>query len=113
MSYQTIPLTSDPNQTLEVSVTVDEEIVNLSLFVRYNEIAEYWTMKVSDQETGEVLIDSVPFLMGEDDAANILGQHEYLGIGSAYVVPITQVDTDRPDGANLGTEFVLLWGDSE
>lgn len=113
MSLQIVPLTSDPNQTLEISVTVDEEILNLSLFVRYNEIAEYWTMKVSDQATGVVLVDSVPFLMGEDGAANILGQYEYLGIGSAYIVPITQVDMDRPDGTNLGTEFVLLWGDSE
>jgi hypothetical protein len=111
MADQIIPLTSDPNQTMKTTVNVGGRNITLQLDIRYNDIAEYWVMMVTDPVTGTVLIDSVPLITGDYPAGNILGQYAYLGIGSAYVVPAATVAMDYPDDTNLGTDFVLVWSD--
>jgi hypothetical protein len=112
MSAQVVPLTSDPNQTLRTTVTVDGTARNLQLKISYNESASYWVMDVTDPATGTILLSGIPLITGEYPSANVLGQYGYLGIGSAYVVPVGSVAMDWPDAGNLGTEFVLVWGDA-
>jgi hypothetical protein len=112
MATQIIPLTSDPNQILEISLEIDQAIKKLQLEISYNAGATYWTMNVLDKNTGSYLLTSIPLITGEYPAANILGQYAYLGIGSACVVNAGSVAADWPGETNLGSEFVLCWGDS-
>lgn len=111
MASQIVPVTSAPNQAFAVSLNVDNAVLVLQLRLRFNEIAGYWTMTVADR-AGKTLVDSVPMLTGEYPAANLLQQHRYLGIGSAYVVNASGVSDPWPGPSNLGTDFILLWDDT-
>ena len=111
-SLQMIPLDSSPNQTLQTTLTVDGRNITLGITLRYNEIASYWVMTVIDPPTNEIILDSIPLITGQFPAGNILAQYSYLGIGSAYILPTSKGGRDAPDSANLGTDFVLVWGDT-
>jgi hypothetical protein len=111
MADQIIPLSSAPNQLLTVPLFIDGTTVTLRLQVRYNEIARYWVMKISDS-MGNVLVDSIPLITGNFPAANLLQQQRYLAIGSAFVVNASGVAQAYPDNTNLGTDFVLVWSDT-
>jgi len=112
MSDQIIPLTADPNQAMQVTVSVDGGSKTLDLFISYNEKATYWTMDITDSVTNESLLTGIPLVTGQYPSANMLGQFAYLGIGSAYVIPTASTSADWPDDTNLGTEFVLVWSDT-
>ncbi|HLH04943.1 MAG TPA: hypothetical protein VKX25_19400 [Bryobacteraceae bacterium] len=108
---QVIPLTSAPNQTLTVALSIDGGTVTLRLQLRYNEVARYWVMTISDR-LGNLLVDSIPLLTGFYPAANLLQQQRYLAIGSAYVVNASGVAAEYPTSANLGSDFQLIWSDT-
>lgn len=109
--FQVIPLTSDPNQSLKVTLNIDDGLVSLGLFFRYNEIANYWTMAVSDS-AGNLLVDSIPILCSDFPAANLLEQFAYLEIGSVYVINVSGTSASSPQSKDLGTDFPLVWGDT-
>lgn len=111
MSDQIIPLTNSPNQKLQVAVQVDGAILSLALAINYNEMAGYWVMGVS-LPSGPLIIGGLPLLTGGWPAANILGQFQWLGIGSCYLINSGQSNSDYPDDTELGNDFFLLWGDS-
>jgi len=105
---QIIPVTSDPNQTLQSTLNIDSgNIVNLTLNISFNLMAGYWVMQIVDI-SGNILLDSLPFLCGEYPAGNILGQFSYLAIGSMYVINATGIGLDSPSSTTLGNQFVLL-----
>lgn len=108
---QIVPLPANPNQTLNVSLQVDGKNLQLRLGLSFNSMAGYWSMDVQDQ-FGNDLIVGIPLITGDYPAANLLQQQRYMAIGSCYVVNFSQVATDYPDASNLGTDFVLLWGDT-
>jgi hypothetical protein len=111
MASQLIPLTSSPNQTLRVSLNVNGAALDLYLYLHYNEIAQYWVMTVSNA-SGTVLIDSVPFITGNEPAGNLLGQFAYLGLGGATIINASQVPSPSvPNNSDLGSDFVLVWYD--
>lgn len=114
MAYQVnqiIPLTPQ-NQTLNMRLSIDGQNKTLVLKIIYNGIAGYWFMSVSDSN-GNKLLDSVPLLVSDYPANNILEQYSYLQIGSAYVVPRSSLAAlGQPNDTNLGTDYVLLWGDT-
>lgn len=68
-------------------------------------------MSITDHETGNMLIDALPLLPGEYPAANLLEAYRYLGIGSAYLVSVSQVDS-IPTLESLGTEHLIVWSDN-
>ena len=107
MAFQKIPVNSDHNQSFDCSVAVDGNNITLKFNFRYNEIAGYWIMKVSNSDS-ILLIDSIPIL----STGNILSQYAYLGIGSAYIVKASNTDNDYPNDTDLGNTFALLWGDT-
>ena len=112
MADQIVPLTNSPNQEFQITLSIDGEDLTLGLSLRYNELAGYWIMAVDDQFSNR-LLDSVPLITGAWPAANILGQYAYLAIGSAFVINASNTTAmDYPDSTNLGTDFVLLWGDT-
>lgn len=114
MAWSEIPLDTTPDQEFVVTVDVDGENIPLMLHLRYNTEGQFWRMDVSDGRSGDMLISNVPMVTGERLAADILGQFEYLGIGSALIVPMTDcAESDSPNFFNLGTDFVLVWGKEE
>jgi len=112
MSMQTIPLDVSPNQAFQCTLNVDEANITLYFNIRYNETAKYWQMTISDPVTKEIYLDSVPLLPGNFPSGNLLEQHAHLGIGSAFVLNVTNVAMDHPDDTNLGTDFILVWSDT-
>lgn len=107
-----IPLTTDPNQNFTCTVPVDAQNITLFFVFRYNTEAQYWFMSVSNATTGQILLDSIPLLTGEYPSADLLGQYTYLGIGSATIVKTGTLPGDTPNDTNLGSEYVLVWGDT-
>jgi hypothetical protein len=112
MADQLIPLTSNPNQRFQVVLNVNNSILRLNIAVRYNEMAGYWVLTISDANDN-IIVDSIPMLTGTWPAANLLKQYQYLKIGSIYIINNTNNPTsDYPGAANLGTEFIMIWGDN-
>jgi len=108
-----IPLTTAPNQRFQSTIPIDGANRRLSFELRYNSVAEYWSLTIHDPELRRTLVDSLPVLMGEYPAANLLEQYAYLKIGSATVVRIGQTDEfANPDDTTLGSNYALVWGDS-
>lgn len=111
MSDQIIPLTSSPNQSFAVTLQVDGNALTLNLVIRWSEMAGYWVMTIKDA-AGNLILDSIPLLTGWYPGANILAQYEYLKIGAAYILNEGISTSDYPGRNDLGTNFVLLWGDT-
>lgn len=112
MAWNEIPLDTTPDQEIHITVEVNKENIPLILHLRYNTEGEFWKMDVSDGTTAKMLISNVPLLTGESPAADLLRQFQHLGIGSAMIIKVTeQTDRDIPGLTDLGTEFVLVWGD--
>ncbi len=112
--YFEIPLTSDPNQSFRCTIPVNDNNMTFVFDIRYNSIAEYWVMTITDDLTGEILIDSLPLIAGEYPTINILSGYEHLRIGSAYIVKSNPDNLSVcPNDLNLGTDFILVWGDND
>jgi hypothetical protein len=138
MSLQVIPLSASPNQSFTVQLDVDGNPLTLHVTLRFNEMAYYWVMSISDANNN-LLIDSVPVLTGDYPAANLLEQHRYLEIGSWYVVNVSNLPAqggrtigygeglfgfnpyggdssgkmiDWPTNKNLGTDYQLWVSDT-
>jgi hypothetical protein len=107
---QIVPLTSN-NQTLSCQLSIDGTNKTLTLSITYNTPANYWFMSISDSN-GNKLLDSVPLLVSDYPAADILGQYTYLSIGSAAIVPASSLPDLTLDDTNLGTDFFLVWTDT-
>jgi hypothetical protein len=113
MAQQLIPLDNSPNQTWQVTVSINGIVQTFFVLLDYNEIAEYWVMSVFDSNQNPLLND-VPLVTG----LNLLRQYQYLGIGSLYLLnvssstnPVTS-EVDYPDNTNLGTTYQMIWSDN-
>ena len=111
--WQVVPTTSKPNNSFNVLLSVDDANRFLQLFLRYNPIGEYWAMDVFDGYTGNIYIANMPLVTAEGDpASNLLRQLEYLGLGCCSIVRVSEGSADRPGLDSLGTDFALVWGDT-
>lgn len=104
---QVIPLNSNPNQSFNITLSVDNKNLTLGFYIAYNEIAGYWFMNIADKD-GNKLLSGIPLLVGY----NLLRQYKYLNIGSAYMAKIDNITDENANSSNLGTSFQLLWGDT-
>ena len=109
---QKIPLSNSPNHTFSITLSVNGSNAVFEFFLSYNEVGEYWILRIKDPSTGTVILDSIPLLTDEYPDANFLFQYDYLKIGNAYIVRAAPADTDFPDDTNLGSLFLLVWGDN-
>lgn len=107
---QIVPLATAPNQSFQVQLTVNGLPLTLNIELGYSEMAGYWQMAISDIQ-GNTLIASIPLITGWYPAANLLGQYQYLRIGSAYLLNTGNATTDYPGPDNLSL-FSLLWSDN-
>lgn len=55
-----------------------------------------------------MLVSALPLV----PAQNILEQFAYMGIGSAYVLPRTQVKEQWPSAETLTADWYLVWSDT-
>ncbi len=102
MSLQVIPLTSTPNQEFSVQLDVDGHPLTLGVTFTYDEMASYWIMSISNA-SNQLLVSSVPVLVGSYPAANLLEQHKYLGIGSWYIINISNLVNTQPSTVGYGS----------
>lgn len=109
MSLQQIPLTNSPNQSFTVQLQVDGRPLSLNLTVKFNEMAGYWILSISDVNN-RLLIDSVPMITGGYPAANILQQQRYLAIGSWYIVNVSNIIPNTVSGVGYGQGFYGFGG---
>lgn len=104
-----LPLTTSPNQTFTSTIPIDGNKIKFNFFLRYNTEAGYWVLDISDSSNTSLLA-SVNLVCG----LNLLEQYSYLKIGSAYIVKVdNSLVDDIPNEYNLGTDFVLVWGDTK
>ncbi|MGG3884358.1 phage baseplate plug family protein [Brevibacillus panacihumi] len=111
MATTILPITPGMNQTFTCTLPVDNKNITLNFSLTYNTPGGYWFMSLTDHETGELLIDSLPLLPGEYPSANILRQYAYLGIGSAVIFSING-DNSAPTFDSLGKDHLLIWSDN-
>ena len=103
-----VPLTTSPNQTFTSTIPVDGKKIKFNFFLRYNTEAQYWFLDISNSSNISLLA-SINLVCG----LNLLEQYSYLNIGSAYIVKVdSSLVDDSPNEYNLGSTFVLLWGDT-
>lgn len=112
MIGQIVPLQNLPNQTIQVTLTVDGKNVTRVFKISYNEIAAYWVLSIFDS-AGNLLLSSIPFITGNAPAGNLLAQFAYLGLGGATIINASGVPVDHPNNTNLGTDFQLAWYNSQ
>lgn len=104
-----VPLTTSPNQTFTSTIPIDGSKIKFYFFLRYNTEQNCWQMDISDSNKN-ILVSTIPLVCG----CNLLEQYSYLNIGSAYIVKNDPNTTaDRPNEYNLGSTFILVWGDTE
>lgn len=103
-----LPLTANPNQKFTSTIPIDGKKVKFNFFLRFNTEAKYWVLDISDSSNANLLA-SINLVCG----LNLLEQYSYLKIGSAYLVKTdNSLSDDSPNEYNLGSKFVLLWGDT-
>lgn len=105
--YSIIPLQAQPNRSFSCSIPVDDENISLNFSMSYNDFAGYWSMTIS-RSSDDMLIRNLPIIPGD----NILGQFEYMRIGSAFVVPRQSVEEQWPGYNTLTSDWYLIWGDN-
>jgi len=117
MAYYEIPLTSDPDSNFTCTIPIDNLNITLFFRFRYNKMAGCWFFSITDVKSNKLLLDSHPLCTG----INLLGQFEYMKIGSAYVILTKNKDTfipgsygtqDNPTDDNLGVDYMLVWSDT-
>lgn len=111
MALQQIPLDTSPNQSFNITLDIDGQNTTLRLTIRFNELSGYWLMDIANEQKISIL-QGIPLVSGVYPADNLLGQYGYLNIGSAFLLRTNDDLTDIPNETNLGTSFVLVWGDT-
>jgi len=111
MADQVIKIVSSNNQTMNVSLSVDGNVLNLTLTFVFAEMSNYWVMSIYDS-TNTLLVDSIPLVTGYYPANNLLFSYVYLKIGSCYLVNISNTGEDRPSQGTLSTDWQLIWCDT-
>jgi hypothetical protein len=112
MAYVIVPTTSSPNQTFRCTLPIDGKNITLAFFLRFNSLAGYWLMDISDPETDLPLLASIPLVPSDAPGGNLLHQYQYLEIGSAAIIKAGATSEEHPGETSLGTDWLLSWGDT-
>lgn len=104
-----VPLTNQPNQSLTVNIPRDTGNLPLQLFLYWNRIAGYWQLSVTDLRINTEVITNLPLITGDIPYPNLLAQFEYLDLGKAYIVALSNKTPNYPGETDWGTNFTLFW----
>lgn len=108
-----IPLTTFPNQTFVVIVPVNGGNKEFEIQLRYNEVAGYWSMTLTDNEAERIIFSQLPLLASYYEFANMANQLGYKNIGSIYCIAMQMTKSCAPNSDDLGKKYILIWGDNE
>lgn len=112
MVLSVLPVNSDPNQTFECSLPIDDKNRRFRFFFEWNPIGEYWQFDLYDlNQGGKQLLNKQVVCSIDYPYNNILKTYTYKELGSLYVISLLP-SKDRPGYNNLGTDYVLVWGDT-
>lgn len=112
--YNLIPLKSQPNQTFEFTIEVDGNNASYIGKLNYRDVIGYWTLDILEYKTKKIILTNVPLLTGGSLGltANIFRQLDFMMLGRAYVLKVSDTDNDYPDFESLQEKFTFVWGDS-
>lgn len=82
--------------------------MELTIGLSFREVAGYWTMSITNKD-GKMLLSDIPLLKG----GNLLAQYGYLELGYLTVVEVNPTGADYPGASQLGTDFILIWGEED
>lgn len=113
MALSQLPVTSQFNQTFNVSLPIGNVNRNFQFFFYWNDEAEYWQFNLfdRDQDLKQILCGE-PVYTIDWPYNNILSAYTYKDIGSLYVVNLSGTTESRPNSMQLGNDFLLIWGDT-
>ena len=107
-----IPLTNSPNQKFTCTVPVNGENKNFRFELWYNYQAEYWLYSLYDISTESYIFSNLPLLSSNYKFYDILYQLDYMKIGVCIMLPLIVDKKSAADDKNLGTSYVMIWGDN-
>lgn len=107
-----IPLSNYPNQKFTCTVPVNGENKNFRFELWYNYNAKYWLFSLFDVNNNSCLFSNIPLLITYGEWTNILYQFDYMKIGICFFISSESGRTDNPDDTNLGTSYLMIWGDN-
>jgi len=108
-----VPVTNYPNQKFVVSVPVNGGNIQFKILLRYNDVANYWMATISNYRTNEEYCSSIPLLFSKAAFFDILHQLAYKEIGKCMVYPLEEEAKSMPNKEDLGTNYLLIWGDND
>lgn len=111
MATTVLPIMPATNQTFTCTLPIGSENITLDFSLTYNTPGGYWFMGIADHSTGNSLVDALPLVPGDYPAANLLGPHKYLNIGSVVLMSVTD-DNSMPTFDSLGKDHILVWSDN-
>lgn len=106
-----LPINNQPNQSFKCTIPIVDTNITLSFYVYWNRIAEYWQMNITNVITGEMLIEGLALVTGQNPVQNLLRQWAYFNISNLYLFPI--VSSGAPDWPAVGdwiSDFAATWG---
>lgn len=112
MMYK-VPLTNSPNQTFQCTIPVNQTNIDFNFNIWYNEKAKYWCLSLSNYKTGEVYFSNLPLLSSRKSYSNVINQLSYIGIGMLIMLPVSEDEKSMADDTDLGTKYIMIWGDNE
>jgi hypothetical protein len=112
MPFQVIPVDNSPNQHFDVTLQINDVNRVFTFDVRWNTIAGYWVMTLTDPATGLLVLDSIPLITGEGISSNLLESYDALKIGAAFLLNYSNVALNYPNQNTLGNAFELVWTDN-
>lgn len=109
-----IPLTNSPNQSFSSTIPVGNENIEFEFYLSYNDVAGYWMLTLTKSETQEILFSELPLLCSFIYYNNMVTQLSYKNFGSIYITVIQDKEkASMPDDQNIGSSYIMLWGDNE
>jgi hypothetical protein len=104
-----LPVTSRPNQRFQARLIVDGKNLDVILRLSYREVCGYWTLS-AESLSEERLISNLPLLCSSAVVPDLLAQYSYLGLGALSLAPVGAEAGDMPGAAELGGNFLMVWG---
>ena len=98
---------AQPNHSFDVVLPIDGGNTNIKIRLMYNEVAEFWVMDITKDNT--VVLSGLPLVPAQD----ILEQLKYLEIGSAWIIPRSEIEEQWPSMNTLSSDWYVLWGDTD
>ena len=72
-----------------------------------------WLLSLSDVDTETLIFDNLPILSSGIYFHDILHQLDYKRIGMCMIVPVINDKRSMPNDKNLGSGYIMIWGDNE